>query len=417
MEDKPIIESLLDLDFYKFTMGQVVFKKYRGTKVKYRLIDRHNRKLGLVIPIEKIREQLEYIKTLRISRSELHYLRGTNEYSDRMFAEDYLEHLDRMRLPDFELGIEPSGELRLEVYGSWESAIYWETLIMSVVSELYAQECIKDFSKLELNQLFSIGYTNLNRKVNLLNPEIAIAEFGTRRRFSFYWQKELLENLLDCRNVKLTGTSNTKLAQTHDLIPIGTCAHEEEMGVAGLSYSNLIAAHNRVLNDWWGIYGYGLSIALTDTYTSDFFYSNFGEQRARDWKGVRHDSGDPLTFGIKTLEFYKSYGIDPRKKLIIFSDGLTIDSILHLHSVFKNKIALSFGWGTNLVNDVGITPLAIVMKMVESNGNPVVKLSDNPEKTIGDEAAIKKYKKTFITERKELLKTFSWYNIDPSDPA
>lgn len=417
MEDKPIIESLLDIDFYKFTMGQVVFKKYKGTKVRYRLIDRHKRKLGLIIPIEKIKEQLNHIKTLRITRSELHYLRGTNEYSDRMFSEDYLEHLDGMRLPDFELGIDPSGEFSLEVYGSWESAIYWETLIMSVISELYSQECIKDFSKLELNHLYSIGYTNLYNKSNLLNPNIAIAEFGTRRRFSLHWQIQILENLLDCRNIKLTGTSNTKLAQMYDLIPIGTCAHEQEMGVAGLSYSNLIGAHNRVLNDWWGIYRYGLSIALTDTYTSDFFYSNFGEERAKNWKGVRHDSGDPINFGIKTVEFYKSYGINPKDKMIIFSDGLNIDTILKLYKVFKDQIKLSFGWGTNLVNDLGIAPLAIVMKMIESNGNPVVKLSDNPEKTIGNEIAIKKYKKAFITDRKELLKTFSWYNIDPSDPA
>jgi nicotinate phosphoribosyltransferase len=47
--------------------------------------------------------------------------------------------------------------------------------------------------------------------------------------------------------------------------------------------------------------------------------------------------------------------------------------------------------GTNLTNDVGPTPLQIVIKMIRCNGQPVAKLSDSPGKNMCEDAAYVAY--------------------------
>lgn len=395
MANYPIITSLMDIDFYKFTMGYIVFKKYKGTKVRYKLFDRKHTGIGGKISIDELSEQLDFVKTLKFSRSELHYLRGTNEYSNRMFDEDYLEFLSNLKLPDYELSVNENGDLDLEFYGTWEEAIYWETIAMSIINELYFNSLKKNYSKLETANILAEGFVNLKNKMDKLSEKITIADFGTRRRYSKKWHEIVLDNIIDYKNVNLVGTSNTFFANMFGLMPIGTFAHELEMGVSGMMYDDLVGSHYKVIFDWWEIFGYGLSIALSDTFTTKFFLDTFGEQNARDWKGVRHDSGDPYEFGERMIKFYDNYGIDPRTKLIIFSDGLDINTILKLQKQFDGRIKTSYGWGTNLTNDVGFNTLGIVIKLIESNGNPVVKLSDMAGKIIGEEEAVNKYLKAF----------------------
>ena len=126
-----------------------------------------------------------------------------------------------------------------------------------------------------------------------------------------------------------------------------------------------------------------------------FFFKDFTKEKAEQWRGLRQDSGDPIEFGKKAIRFYKKHGINPKEKLIIFSDGLDIKKIYKIEKAFKGKIKTAYGWGTNLTNDVGAKPISIVVKAVEANGRPLVKLSDNLAKALGNPKTIEKDKKAF----------------------
>ena len=194
------------------------------------------------------------------------------------------------------------------------------------------------------------------------------------------------------------GTSNTAMAMQYGLLPMGTLAHEMYMVMAGMMADNdatIRASHNRVLQEWWDEYGWGLSIALTDTYGSDFFFRDMTAAAGAAWKGLRQDSGDPMAFGEKAIAFYERHGVDPRDKLLVFSDGLDLGTIIKLADHFAGRIRVSFGWGTNLTNDLGLEALSLVIKVVEANGRRTVKLSDNLAKATGEGHDIERYKRIF----------------------
>lgn len=194
------------------------------------------------------------------------------------------------------------------------------------------------------------------------------------------------------------GTSNVYFAMKHDLVPIGTSAHEMFMAMAGImqeSNEAVRSSHNATLANWWKHYGWGLSIALIDTYGFHFAFETMPRSVATDWKGLRQDSGNPFEFGKDAIKWYQSHEVDPREKLIIFSDGLNVVKMADLYGAFEEKIKVSFGWGTNLGNDVGIKPLSLVIKLVEACGYGTVKLSDNIAKAIGKPEDIERYKKIF----------------------
>ncbi len=184
----------------------------------------------------------------------------------------------------------------------------------------------------------------------------------------------------------------------YGLLPMGTSAHELFMVMAcimGERDEDIRASHNKVLQDWWDEYNWGLSIALTDTFGTDFFFRDMTYEQAKNWKGLRHDSGDPIDFGERAIKFYKDKGIDPREKILIFSDGLDVQTILKISEHFKSRIKVTFGWGTNLTNDLGFKALPIVIKVSEANGKPTVKLTDNLAKAMGRKEDIERYKRIF----------------------
>lgn len=398
--DTPIVESLLDVDFYKFTMGQLVFLRHRDVEVKYALTNRTTSvKLSSQIREEELREQLDHVRQLRFNNSELHYLRGTNEYGDRMFNESYLDFLRGLRLPDYDLEFR-DGELNLECRGSWAEAIYWETIVLSVISELYYRGKMKELSRFERDLVFATGRRRLADKIARLRtfPELDFTDFGTRRRFSRKWQFYLDECLAEELPGQFAGTSGTDSAMRFGLVPMGTSAHELYMVMSGIMHdddASIRASHGRVLEEWWDQYQWGLSVALTDTYGSEFFFNDMTADQAKAWKGLRHDSGDPLAFGERAIRFYEELGIDPKDKLLIFSDGLELGTILGLFETFHDRIRVSFGWGTNLTNDLGFSPISLVMKAEEACGRRTVKLSDNLAKATGTPEDIERFKRIF----------------------
>ncbi len=396
----PIIESLLDVDFYKFTMGQMVFLRYPDVPVTYALTNRTREiRLASVVDEVELRGELDHVRSLRFNNSELHYLRGTNEYGDRMFSEDYLDFLRELELPAYELE-EVDGSFQLSFKGLWSHAIYWETIALALVNELYYRSLLNKLSRFDRDLVYAEGKMRLANKIRVLreHPEIQFVDFGTRRRFSREWQHYVDRTLAEELPGQFVGTSATESALLHGLVPMGTSAHELYMVMSSImseSDDRIRASHNQVLKDWWELYGWGLSVAVTDTYGSEFFFRDMTASQARAWKGLRHDSGDPFEFGERAVRFYEDCGIDPKEKLLIFSDGLELDTILELSGRFHGRVKLSFGWGTNLTNDMGLDPIAIVVKVVEACGIRTVKLSDNLAKATGSKEDIERFKRIF----------------------
>src|SRR5262245_34738735 len=305
----PIVQSLLDTDFYKFTMGHWVFKRYPNIPVRYAFKNRtaHVR-LADYIDEAELRRELDHVQTLRVNPSELHYLRGTNEYGDRLFSEDYLQFLRELRVPPYELA-RVDGTYAIEFPGVWCEAIYWETLALSVINELYYRALMARLSAFERDVVMATGTLRLAEKIKILRarPDITFSDFGTRRRFSRTWQEYVIRTLAQEMPGQMLGTSNTAMAMQYGLLPIGTMAHELFMVMAGLmaeSDATIRMSHNRVLQEWWEEYGLGLSIALTDTFGSDFFFRDMTAVQARAWKGVRQDSGDAMACGETAIGLY-----------------------------------------------------------------------------------------------------------------
>lgn len=415
---KPIIESLLDIDFYKFTMGQLVFLKHPDVPVKFAFKNRTKKvKLAHVIDENELRVELDHAQTLRFNGSELDYLRSINVYKKKMFVEPYLEFLKNFQLPDYYLEYR-NDDMRLEFIGPWSEVIYWETIALAIVNELYYRSLMRKLSRPKRETVYVRGRNRLMEKIKKFRGlretkkhlpflKKIIAEFGTRRRFSRDWQDEVVQTLAEEIPEMLAGTSNTLLAMKYGLMPIGTFAHELDMVYSGIYHDSddeIRESHQRALEDWWELYEWGLSIALTDTYGTDFFFQSMTKKQAQNWKGLRQDSGDPFEFGKKAIKFYKSRGVNPKEKLVIFSDGLEVDTIVKLFLRFMNQFKISFGWGTNLTNDLGFKTLSLVIKTVEANGYGLVKLSDNLAKAIGKPEDVERFKRIFghtVTTYKE----------------
>jgi nicotinate phosphoribosyltransferase len=161
------------------------------------------------------------------------------------------------------------------------------------------------------------------------------------------------------------------------------------------------ASQREVLDGWWQEYAWGLSVFLPDTFGTDFFLKNLTHEELKEWKGFRWDSGDPIAFGDRIIALYEQHGIDAKEKLLIPSDGLDLAAIFKLHDHFNGRIKMSYGWGTNLTNDLFDStwhgdrwygPLSLVVKPVTANGHRLVKLSDNLAKATGTDDDVERYK-------------------------
>ncbi|MXZ61409.1 MAG: nicotinate phosphoribosyltransferase [Acidobacteria bacterium] len=394
----PPVASLLDVDFYKFAMGQFVFRLHSGVRVRYQLLCRTpDVRLADLVLEEVLRDALDAVRSLTFAPAELDYLKGLEPRG--LFGDDYLNFLRRLRLPPVELEVR-EGDFRLEVEATWPEMILWETLMLSVLSELLARAALAGAGAGAREQAEAAGRERLEGKIAALreHPGIRFASFGTRRRFSRSWQFALEERLAGALPDQFTGTSCVASAFQHGLVPVGTIAHEVFMVGAAVgdgSDESIRGSQRRVLDAWWEMYGEPFSLFLTDTWGSEFFFADVGEARARRFRGVRQDSGDPAAFGERAIRWYEDFGVNPRAKSLVFSDGLELADILDLESRFAGRIGVSYGWGTNLTNDCGVPNYSLVVKPVAANGRPLVKLSDNAGKSTGSAAEIRRYREIF----------------------
>lgn len=402
----PIVRSLIDDDFYKLLMCQSVFQSHPDTHVKFSLINRTKSvRLADLIDEGELREQLDHIRSLSLSRGESTWLRGNTFYGKRqMFRSDFMEWFENMRLPEYHLE-KRDGQYELTFEGKWCEVMLWEIPALAVLMELRSRAVLDNMGKFELQVLYARAMTRVWEKVERLRAVdgLRIADFGTRRRHSFLWQDWCVQAMQEGLGEKFVGTSNCKIAMKRDIEAIGTNAHELPMVYSALAQTDyaLRQAPYQVLEDWQEEHDGNLRIILPDTYGTQGFLEHAPDWLA-GWTGIRIDSGDPATGAEIAIKWWKERGEDPRDKLVIFSDGLDVEKIIELHKQFEGRVRVSFGWGTLLTNDFrelvpdgGLDPFSIVCKAVEADRNPTVKLSDNPGKAMGPTDQIERYKRVF----------------------
>ncbi|MES2333099.1 MAG: nicotinate phosphoribosyltransferase [Pseudomonadota bacterium] len=413
----PIVRSLIDTDFYKLLMCQSIFRNKPDTTVVFSLINRSTRvRLADLIDEGELREQLDHVRSLSLSRGESTWLRGNTFYGKRqMFRPDFMEWFEGLRLPAYHLE-KRDGQFELSFEGAWPEVMLWEIPALAVLTELRSRAALNTLGRFELQVLYARAMTRLWEKIERLRriDGLRIADFGTRRRHGFLWQDWCVQAMQEGLGAKFTGTSNCRIAMRRDIEAIGTNAHELPMVYSALANSDeeLRQAPYRVLADWHEEHDGNLRIMLPDTYGTEGFLKNAPDWLA-GWTGIRIDSGDAAKGAETAIRWWKDRGEDPRTKLVIFSDGLDVEKIEELYARFTGRVKVSFGWGTMLTNDFrglvhhdALAPFSLVCKALSANGRPTVKLSDNPAKAMGPKAEIDRYKRVFgvgIQEAQEVV--------------
>jgi len=377
-----IIKSLLDNDLYKFTMQYAVVKLFPNAKVRYTFILRS--KVGFPEGFaNELRQQISFMEGLRLTSEEKKFFSEKSYYIDPT----YFDFLSGYKYDAWEVGVIQQGEeLQINIEGYWYRTILWEVPILALVSELYFKMTGTSISILPPGNREEVN----QKKAAIFNyANIKVADFGTRRRFSYDVQKEMVETLSSRMTKGLfVGTSNVHFAHLFNLTPIGTEAHEWFM-FHGAKYGFQMA-NELGLKHWADVFKGSLGTALCDTYTTESFLKAFDMKYAKLYDGVRQDSGDVYEFAEKIIAHYKKLGIDPLSKTIVFSDSLDPEKAKQISNWCNGKIKCSFGIGTNLSNDVGVTPLNMVIKMSaakptpEDEWIPTIKLSDANGKHTGD---------------------------------
>ena len=432
----PITRSLLDTDFYKLLMLQFIWRHFPATQASFTLLNRaRSVRLGEIVDVEQLRDQLEETRKLRFHKSELIWLAGNTFFGRRgIFDPAFLEWLERdFRLSDYDLSVR-DGQLSLSFHGLWAETTMWEIYALSAIDELKTRASLKRLSEFELDILYARAKTRLWEKMERLRgiPRLSVSDFGTRRRHSFLWHEYVVKAMSDVLGASFAGSSNTYLAYKHDLEAMGTNGHELPMALAAMANDEeeLRASQYRLLELWQQTYQGELLILLPDTFGTTQFLDHAPDWVA-DWTGQRIDSKDPYVAGDEYIAWLERRGRDPRKKRLIASDALDVGQILGLHAYFggtlrngaspgdferasdfldesrwvpDRRIRFSSGWGTYLTidfrncnphGDEEFDPVSLVCKLTDVNGRPTVKLSDNYSKAMGPASEVERYRRVF----------------------
>jgi len=408
MSSQPIVTSLLDTDLYKFSMLQAAWNQYPEARVTYAFTCRTplisvtksgepKYTLSQLVDISELHRQIEFLKEIPLQPDEAEYLVGL-DYMKESFLSDVVNTCPMQKV-FVKAIVLPDGNISIKISGYWWEAILYEVPVLAIISELAMNSLRKIAGQDMYLETARVGLAKLNDKIKLLRefPGVKFADFGTRRRYSKAWHDTVVGTLqARCKNC--IGTSNLWLARKYGMKPIGTVAHEWTMAHLGL-VDRPRQAQGRALHVWQQEFGSRLGIALTDTFTTDAFFQDFDFPLARAYDGIRHDSGCPHVFTEKAIAHYESVGIDPKRKTIIYSDGLDFPKMIEIWKRYAGEVGIAFGIGTNLTNDVGLTPMNIVIKLTQCNGKPCIKLSDVPGKEMGDPGMIQMVKDVYKIER------------------
>ena len=370
-----IINSLLETDMYKFSMGQTIFHQFTSYKTTWTFKCRNKDVHFTDEMVEEIKEQVQAFCQLRFTEEELEYLDNITWIKGTYV--DFLR-LWQPRYEEFTITTDAPCGLAIDAAGTWLNTSMYEIPVLAIVNEVYFRMAY------DYDVLFKQFKRKLDEKVRLLEEDTYrlsdFSEFGLRRRLSAEAQEMAVKAIAEVElpaDSHFIGTSNVYLAKKFNLKPVGTMAHEWIMCTGQGNHK-----HNPAYSNWYALdawvkeYGILNGIALTDTITTDCFLRDFQLTYATLFSGVRHDSGDPYEWGDKMIAHYNSLGINPRTKTLLFSDSLDFERATALYDYFKDKAKVAFGIGTFISNDTDEEALNIVMKTTKCNGMDVAKISD-----------------------------------------
>jgi nicotinate phosphoribosyltransferase len=375
-------ESILDTDQYKFSQQQAILELYPDAIAEYEFINRRPSDTFTARFLNELKTRLHGygcgLVDLALSDDEYQWLKSHIPY----FKPWYLEYLKNYRFNPDEVSIKlVDDQLKIKIVGPWRNTVLWEVPLMAMISETYFSDIGKiNYDGQKEKAIYKAG--------RLRDHGCKFADFGTRRRRSYIAQDIVVQDMMKEAGSFFVGTSNVHFAKERGCKALGTVAHEWFQAHSVLG--SLLHANRAALEAWVKVYHSDLGIALTDTYGTDAFFKDFDPYFARLFDGCRQDSGNTFTFVDKIVAHYQKIGIDPLTKTAIFSDNLNVDKAIEINEYCKGKIKCSFGIGTFFSNDFdGPKPLNMVIKLVKLNGIPVVKLSDDPSKAVGDRDAIR----------------------------
>jgi nicotinate phosphoribosyltransferase len=375
----PVVRSLLETDLYKFTMWQALLHGHPNSHTEYEFVCRNKPSFPLAELKAEIDEQLDHLCSMSFTEAELSYLRSL-----RFMKSDFVDFLTVFRFQRKFIHVTTDGEtLQIHAAGPQVHVMAFEIFVLYIVNELY-------FRRTNQKAAWDEGCKRLGDKIAALQAfgaqtrlrhPFEFSDFGLRRRFSAEWHDEVVQRLAREAPQYFKGTSNVYQAYKFGMVPIGTMAHEYMQSFQAFGV-RLRDFQKAALEDWVQEYRGDLGIALTDVVGMDAFLDDFDLYFAKLFDGLRHDSGDPVVWGDKAIAHYAALRIDSNTKRLVFSDGLDFETAFSLYRHFANRIMVGFGIGTWLTNDMGLTPLNIVMKLIRCNGQSVAKLSDSPGKTL-----------------------------------
>lgn len=370
-----IINSLLETDMYKFSMGQTIFHQFTSYKTTWTFKCRNKDVHFTDEMVEEIKEQVQAFCQLRFTEEELEYLDNITWIKGTYV--DFLR-LWQPRYEEFSITTDAPCGLAIDAAGTWLNTTMYEIPVLAIVNEVYFRMAY------DYDVLLKQFKRRLDEKVRLLEEDTYrlsdFSEFGLRRRLSAEAQEMAVKAIAEVElpaDSHFIGTSNVYLAKKFNLKPVGTMAHEWIMCTGQGNHK-----HNPAYSNWYALdawvkeYGILNGIALTDTITTDCFLRDFQLTYATLFSGVRHDSGDPYEWGDKMIAHYNSLGINPRTKTLLFSDSLDFERATALYDYFKDRAKVAFGIGTFISNDTDEEALNIVMKTTKCNGMDVAKISD-----------------------------------------
>lgn len=392
---KQIIKHFTDDDLYKLSMCCAVIDNYPRAQVKYEFVDRNN----TVYPAgfaDDVMEQVKMLEDMTITDEEIEFMKRKCYYIPHFFY-TYLKGF-RYNSKWVKCSQDAEGHLHISFEGNWCDTILLEVKVLAIISELFYIRTGQD-KQLDYEAYYKKTY---DKAAKLLGAGCIFSDFGTRRRASFEAEDTVVRALKDCANSqqwpgRLVGTSNVYLAMKYDLTPVGTMAHEFVCAIAAMYGPQM--ANYLAMSAWRNTFKGALGTFLYDSFGWDNFTLNFSEDFANLFKGLRVDSGDNKEQMHLIVDKYKSLGIDPSTKQVIFSNALDTDRAVELNAYAKQFVQPSFGIGTHFTNDFdGIKPMNIVIKLLAAKitenwpfYNETCKLSEDKGKHTGKPEVIKRF--------------------------
>ncbi|GLP95084.1 nicotinate phosphoribosyltransferase [Paraferrimonas sedimenticola] len=383
-----IIQSLLDTDLYKLFTHQAIFELFTDTEVAMQFQVRSDEDFSPYVA--EVRAEVEALSDLRFSQSDIWYLQSLGRQpGDKCgyFKPAFINYLSHYKLNPrlCQISVNNQAQLAIEAKGSWLDVIHFEVFVLTIVSEIRHRHCFPEASIEQQKECMAHKVADFLDKAKAMDLDLSglqVFDFGTRRRVSYTAHWEMINYLRRALPKDVfAGTSNMHIAREMQLDSFGTQGHEWFM-----AHQQLAVLHKfqrKALRNWIRVYQGDPGYALTDTVGMDAFFRDFDRYSAKLYDGLRQDSGDPALFAKKAIAHYQRLGIDPRTKAIIFSDAQDLNQeLLNLYQEFGQQVQVQVGIGSKFSADIpGCNVPSIVMKLVQTDGYPVAKLSDSPEKS------------------------------------